>query len=120
MADLEKMTKKQLETYARDELGIELDRRHTKKQLLSTVLDHLEDQSEESEPEETPPVKSEVSGNGLTAVRQHIKDLSTQRRDAAIIHEIIKDDSPDDYGTDDEIRKLVSSKNFTTLLGEIS
>lgn len=34
--DLKKMTKKQLEEYGRT-LGIELDRRHTKKQLIQTL-----------------------------------------------------------------------------------
>ena len=37
MADLGKMSKKQLESYARKEHGVELDRRHSKKQLLAKV-----------------------------------------------------------------------------------
>ena len=49
MANLEKMSKKQLEAYARKELGVELDRRHSKKQLLAKVQGLLEDQEEEVE-----------------------------------------------------------------------
>ena len=106
MANLGKMSKKQLETFARNELGIELDRRHSKKQLIATVENHLES----SQPE---------GSDDLSLVRQYIKDLSGLRRDAAIIHEIIKDDKEDDYGTDDEIRELISRKEFTQLLGEL-
>ena len=47
MADLAKMSKKQLETYARTELGVEVDRRHNKKQLLAEVQELLEDQKVE-------------------------------------------------------------------------
>ena len=44
MTDLGKMSKKQLEAYARKEHGVELDRRHSKKQLLAKVQGLLEDQ----------------------------------------------------------------------------
>jgi len=44
MADLGKMSKKQLEAYARKEHGVELDRRHSKKQLLAKVQELSEDQ----------------------------------------------------------------------------
>ena len=37
MVDLEKMSKKQLEAFARKEFDVELDRRHNKKHLLATV-----------------------------------------------------------------------------------
>ena len=49
MADLGKMSKKQLESYARKELGVELDRRHSKKQLLAKVRELSEDQEVEVE-----------------------------------------------------------------------
>ena len=35
--DIESMTKKQLEAFARDEFNVELDRRHNKKRLLNQV-----------------------------------------------------------------------------------
>ena len=37
MADLAKMSKKQLEAYARKVFDVELDRRHNKKQLLELL-----------------------------------------------------------------------------------
>ena len=37
MADIDSMSKKQLEAFARKELNIELDRRHNKKDLLKRV-----------------------------------------------------------------------------------
>ena len=37
MADIDSMSKKQLEAFARKELNIELDRRHNKKRLLNQV-----------------------------------------------------------------------------------
>ena len=43
--DIESMTKKQLEAFARDEFNVELDRRHNKKRLLNQVrklLDTME------------------------------------------------------------------------------
>ena len=49
MIDMEKMTKKQLETYARKEFDVELDRRHNKKHLLATVQELMEERVEESE-----------------------------------------------------------------------
>ena len=116
MADLGKMSKKQLESYARKELGVELDRRHSKKQLLAKVQGLLEDQEEVEVL--TPPVTPKAAASSID-VRKHIEGIATSRRDAAIIHEIIKSDAPG-VGTDDEIRKLVKSKNFDTLLGEIS
>ena len=52
MADLVKMSKKQLESYARKEHGVELDRRHSKKQLLWEVQELLEDRPLVEEVEE--------------------------------------------------------------------
>ena len=49
MVDLEKMTTKQLEAFARKEFDVELDRRHNKKHLLATVQELMEDRDEESE-----------------------------------------------------------------------
>ena len=47
--DINLMSKKQLESYARKDLGIELDRRHNKVQLLARVKDLLDDQKSEYE-----------------------------------------------------------------------
>jgi Zn-dependent M32 family carboxypeptidase len=115
MSDIEKMTKKQLESYAREELGIELDRRHNKQQLLSTVKKQLKDNEIESKSIEvlTPP-----SQEGTSLVRQYIQEQSGLRRDASIIWNTIKDDAPG-VGTDDEIKQLVASKDYTELLGEL-
>ena len=49
-------------------------------------------------------------------VRQHIEGLAKKRRDAAIVWPQIKDTNMGD----DEIKKLVKSRHFDTLLGEIS
>ena len=49
-------------------------------------------------------------------VKKHLEDLRLIRRDAAIIWDEINDKNL----SDEEIRELVRSKNFGTLLGEIS
>jgi len=49
-------------------------------------------------------------------VKKHLDGLRVQRRDAAIIWDEINDKNL----SDEEIRELVRSKNFGTLLGEIS
>jgi len=117
MADLAKMSKKQLETYARTELGVEVDRRHNKKQLLAEVQELLEDQKVEEKAVEflTPPVTPKVAASSVD-VRKHIEEVSKTRRDAATVWEVIKDDKH----TDDDIRVIVKSLKFETLLGEIS
>jgi len=63
----------------------------------------------------TPPVTPKVSASSVD-VRKHIEGISSSRRDAAIIWETIKDGKQ----TDDEIKSIISSKSFDTLLGEIS
>lgn len=118
MANLEKMSKKQLETYARTELGVELDRRHNKKQLLAKVLDLVEERVEVIKP---PPSKHEhkndkeviedivsvlneepynivlaqvreKNGDNLVKIREEIikMDGSSQQNYSAIIKEIDK------------------------------
>ena len=118
MADLGKMSKKQLETYARKELGVELDRRHNKKQLLWEVQELLEDRPLVEEVEEvevlTPPVTPKVSTSSID-VRKHIEKISSTRKDAATVWSVITDGH-----TDDDIRVIVKSLKFETLLGEIS
>jgi hypothetical protein len=49
-------------------------------------------------------------------IKKHLEDLRLIRRDAAIIWDEINDKNL----SDEEIRELVRSKNFGTLLGEIS
>ena len=119
MADLGKMSKKQLETYARKELGVELDRRHSKKQLLWEVQELLEDRPLVEEVEEvevlTPPApKPEVPKE--STIRKHLERLHPLRRDAAVIWEEIQDKDL----TDEDLRELIRSHNFGTLLGEVS
>ena len=88
MADLAKMSKKQLETYARKELGVELDRRHSKKQLLWEVQELLEDRPLVEEVEEVevlkpPAPKPEVPKE--STIIKHLEKLHGLRRDAAVI-----------------------------------
>ena len=113
MTDLAKMSKKQLETYARKELGVELDRRHNKKQLLAKVRELLEDQEELEVV--APPVTPKAAASSVD-VRKHIEEISGTRRDAATVWSVIKDSGH----TDDDIRIIVNSLQFETLLGEIS
>ena len=49
-------------------------------------------------------------------VRKHLESAAKTSKDAAMIWEIIKDDKH----TDDDIRVIVKSFKFDTLLGEIS
>ena len=116
MADLAKMSKKQLEAYARKEHGVELDRRHSKKQLLAKVQELSEDQEVEEEVVEVlaPPVTPKASASSID-VRKHIEEISGTRRDAATVWSVITDGH-----TDDDIRVIVKSLQFETLLGEIS
>jgi len=117
MADLGKMSKKQLESYARKEHGVELDRRHSKKQLLAKVQELSEDQKVEEKAVEvlTPPVTPKAAASSVD-VRKHIEEVSGIRRDAATVWSVIKDSGH----TDDDIRVIVKSLKFDTLLGEIS
>ena len=48
-------------------------------------------------------------------IRKHLESLRGQRRDAAQILEEINENH-----SDEEIKELIRSKNFGTLLGEIS
>jgi len=48
-------------------------------------------------------------------IRKHLEKLRLVRRDAAIIWEEINENH-----SDEEIRELIRSKNFGTLLGKIS
>ena len=49
-------------------------------------------------------------------VRTHLESLAKTRKDAAMVWGVIKDDKH----TDDDIRVIVKSFKFDTLLGEIS
>ena len=120
MADLGKMSKKQLEAYARKEHGVELDRRHSKKQLLAKVQELSEDQEVEEKVVEvlTPPAPKPKVSRDSTNMRAHIEKLSGVRRDCATIWLLIKDGSK--YTTDEEVLDLVKVKQYETLLGEIS
>ena len=60
-------------------------------------------------------LKSVVSKPSVD-VRTHLESLAKTRKDAAMVWEIIKDDKH----TDDDIRVIIKSFKFDTLLGEIS
>jgi len=115
MADLAKMSKKQLETYAREELGVELDRRQSKKQLLAKVQELSEDQ--EVEEEVVVKVSSSTGSEKVRNLRTHLEKLSGERRDCSTIWTVIKND--DSYDRD-KIVALIKAKGYETLLGEIS
>ena len=116
MADLAKMSKKQLESYARKEHGVELDRRHSKKQLLAKVLG-LRENKEEVEVLKPPAPKPKASRSS-TDIRAHIEKFSSVRRDCATIWLLIKDGSK--YTTDEEVLDLIKAKQYEGLLGEVS
>ena len=115
MADLAKMSKKQLESYARKEHGVELDRRHTKKQLLAKVQELSEDQEVE---EEVVKVSSSAGSKPkVRNLRNHLEEHSAERRDCSNIWTVIQND--DSYDRD-RIINLIKAKGYETLLGEIS
>ena len=111
MADLGKMSKKQLESYARKEHGVELDRRHSKKQLLAKVQGLGKEEVEVLKP---PAPKPEVPKSTINM--KHLEELKELRRDASIIWNEIQDKDL----TDEDIREVIRSHNFGTLLGEVS
>ena len=119
MADLGKMSKKQLEAYARKELGVELDRRHSKKQLLWEVQELLEDQPLVEEVVEvevlTPPAPKPEAQKESTIIKR-LEELRLQRRDAAEIWDEIQNKDL----TDEDLRELMRQHNFGTLLGKVS
>ena len=59
--------------------------------------------------------KSAVTKSAVD-VRTHLESLAKTRKDAAMVWGVIKDDKH----TDDDIRVIVKSFKFDTLLGEIS
>ena len=61
-----------------------------------------------------PPVTPKAAASSID-VRKHIEEISGTRKDAATVLEIITDGH-----TDDDIRVIVKSLQFDTLLGEIS
>ena len=115
MADLDNMSKQQLEAYARKEHGVELDRRHTKKQLLAKVQGLVEKEVEVV----TPPAPKPKASRSSTNIRAHIEKHSGVRRDCSAIWTLIKDESSI-YKTEEEIKTLLKAKGYETLLGEIS
>ena len=62
-----------------------------------------------------PPVTPKAAASSID-VRKHIEEVSGIRRDAATVWSVIKDSGH----TDDDIRVIVKSLKFDTLLGEIS
>ena len=117
MADLAKMSKKQLESYARKEHGVELDRRHSKKQLLAKVRELSENQEEVEEVVEVlkSPAPKPKAPKESTIIK-HLEKLHGLRRDAAIVWDEIQDKDL----TDEDIREVIRSHNFGTLLGKVS
>jgi len=61
-----------------------------------------------------PPVTPKAAASSVD-VRKHIEEVSGIRRDAATVWSVITDEH-----TDDDIRVIVKSLKFDTLLGEIS
>ncbi len=61
-----------------------------------------------------PPVTPKAAASSVD-VRKHIEEVSSSRRDAATVLGVITDEH-----TDDDIRVIVKSLKFDTLLGEIS
>ena len=62
----------------------------------------------------TPPVTPKASASSID-VRKHIEEISKTRKDASTVLGVITDEH-----TDDDIRVIVKSLQFDTLLGEIS
>ena len=62
----------------------------------------------------TPPVTPKASASSID-VRKHIEGISGTRKDASTVLGVITDEH-----TDDDIRVIVKSLQFDTLLGEIS
>ena len=62
----------------------------------------------------TPPVTPKASTSSID-VRKHIEEISATRKDAATVLGVITAEH-----TDDDIRVIVKSLQFDTLLGEIS
>jgi len=62
----------------------------------------------------TPPVTPKATTSSID-VRKHIKEISGTRKDASTVLRVITDEH-----TDDDIRVIVKSLQFDTLLGEIS
>ena len=57
--------------------------------------------------------KSKVSD-----IRAHVEKLADERRDCAVIHNLLKDTAK--YKTDADIISLIKAKGYETLLGEVS
>ena len=62
-----------------------------------------------------PPVTPKAAASSVD-VRKHIEGISGARKDASTVWSVIKDSGH----TDDDIRVIVKSLQFDTLLGEIS
>ena len=61
-----------------------------------------------------PPVTPKAAASSVD-VRKHIEEISKTRKDAETVWSVITDEH-----TDDDIRVIVKSLQFDTLLGEIS
>jgi len=72
MKDIDSMSKKQLESFARKELGIELDRRHNKKDLLKRVKSELKEVAPSTQKESTTEVKKDSS----SAIENIVENLN--------------------------------------------
>jgi len=54
----------------------------------------------------------------LSNIREHIENLSSERRDCSTIWTLIQ--HGEEYQTDEAIKTLLKAKGYETLLGEIS
>ena len=71
MVDIDSMSKKQLESFARKELDIELDRRHNKKDLLKRVKsERLKILSKRVTP--APSIKEEPSSSAVETLAENL------------------------------------------------
>ena len=61
---------------------------------------------------------SSTTKSKVSDIRAHVEKLAEERRDCAVIHNLLKD--TEEYKTDEDIKNLCKFKGYDTLLGEIS
>ena len=54
----------------------------------------------------------------MSDIRAHVEKLAEERRDCAVIPNLLKDTAK--YKTDADIISLIKAKGYETLLGEVS
>ncbi len=61
---------------------------------------------------------SSAAKSKVSDIRAHVEKLAGERRDCAVIHNLLKD--TEKYKTDEDIINLIKLKQYETLLGEVS